>query len=66
MRKPARQGERIELDSRQKIRRDRMMSSKNFETQEVKDRPEESRRVERLFHLMDGNNRCLLIGSKRM
>ena len=34
------------------------MRSKSFDTQEVRerDRPEGSRRVERLSHLVDGNN----------
>ena len=41
----------MELDSRKKSRRDRMMRSKSFETQEVRERPEGSRRVERLSHL---------------
>ena len=48
----------MELDSRKKSRRDRMMRSKSFEMQRKRDRPEGSRRVERLFfHRMDGNNR---------
>ena len=52
----------MELDSRKKSRRDRMMRSKNFEMQ---DRLEESRRAERLSHLMNGNNRrCLSNGRK--
>ena len=57
----------MELDSRKKSRRDRIMRSKSFKTQEVRDRPERSRRVEKLFHLMDGNNRrCLPDGRKGM
>ena len=47
----------MELDSREKSRRDRTMRSNSFDTQEVRDKPEESRRVERLSHLVDGNNR---------
>ena len=50
----------MELDSRKKSRWDRMMRSKSFETQEARDRPEGSRRVERLSHLVDGNNRRYL------
>ena len=43
------------------------MRSKSFEMQEVRDRLEESRRVERLFHLGYGNNRrCLPDGRKGM
>ena len=57
----------MELDSRKKRRRDRMMRSKSFDTQEERDRPEGSRRVERLSHLMYGNNRrCLPDGRKGM
>ena len=50
-----------------KKRRDSMMRSNSFDTQEVRDRPEGSRRVERFSHLMYGNNRrCLPDGMKRM
>ena len=50
----------MELDSRKKSRQDGMIHSKSFDTQEVRDRPEGSRRVDRLSHLADGNNRrCL-------
>ena len=57
----------MELYCRKKSRQDRMMHSKRFETQEVRDRSERSRRVETLFHLMDGNNRrCLPDGRKGM
>ena len=35
--KPARWGERMELDSRKNIRRDRMMRSKSFDTQQVRE-----------------------------
>ena len=45
----------MELDSRKKSRQDRIMRSKSFETQEVRDRPEGSRRVEKFSHLVDGN-----------
>ena len=47
----------MELDSR-KGRRNRMMRSKSFDSQ-VRDRPEGSRRVKRISHLVNGNNRCL-------
>ena len=57
----------MELDFRKKSRRNGMMRSKSFETQEVRERPEGSRRVERLSHLMDLNNgRCLPDGRKGM
>ena len=58
----------MELDSRKKSRHDRMMCSNSFDTQEVRERgPEESRRVERYSHLVDGNNgRCLPDGRKGM
>ena len=52
----------MELDYRKKSRQDRMMHSNSFDTQEVREinRPEGSRRVERLSHLVYGNNgRCL-------
>ena len=49
----------MELDSRKKSRRHRMMYSKSYEMQVVRDRPGGSRRVERLSHLVDRNNRCL-------
>ena len=57
----------MKLDSRKKSRRDRMMRSKSFDMQEVRDMPEASGRIERLSHLMDGNNgRCLPDGRKEM
>ena len=57
----------MELDSRKKSRRDSMMHSKSFEMQEVRNRPEGSRRVGRFSHLVDGNNgRCLPDGRKGM
>ena len=57
----------MELDSRKKRRRDRMMRSNSFDTQEVRDRPKGTRRVERFSHLMYGNNRrCLPDGRKGM
>ena len=41
------------------------MRPKSFETQEVRDSPTGSRRVERLSHLMEGNNRrCFPNGRK--
>ena len=56
----------MEFDSRKKSRRDRMMHSNSFETQEVREIAR-SRRVERLSHLVDGNNRrCLPDGRKGM
>ena len=49
----------MELDSRKKSRRDRMTRSKSLETQEVRETDRKaSRRVERLSHLVYGNNRC--------
>ena len=43
------------------------MRSKSFETQEVRDSLQESRKVDRLSHLIDGNNgRCLPDGQKGM
>ena len=58
----------MEFDSRKKSRRDSMMRSKSFDMQEgERDRPEGSRRVERLSHLVDGNNRrCLPDGRRGM
>ena len=57
----------MELDSRKKSRRDRMMRSKSFDTQGVRDRSEGSRRVKRLSYLVYGNNRrCLPDGWKGM
>ena len=59
----------MELDSRKKTRRDRMMRSKSFETQEVREigRKEGSRRIERLSHLVYGNHTiCLPNGRKGM
>ena len=50
----------MELDSRKKSRRNRDAGGE-------RGRPEGSRRVERLSHLVDGNNRrCLLDGRKGM
>ena len=50
----------MELDSGKKSRRNGMMRSKSFETEGERDWPEESRRVERISHLMNGSNRkCL-------
>ena len=43
-----------------------MMRSKSFEMQEMRDRPEGSRRVKGLYHLTDGNIRCLPGGRKGM
>ena len=57
----------MELDSRKKSRHNGMMHSKNFETKEVRDRLEGSRRVERLSHFVNGNNRrCFQDGRKGM
>ena len=58
----------MELDSRKKSRRDRMMQSKSFYTLEIrKIGSERNRRVERLSHLVNGNNRkCLPHGRKGM
>ena len=43
------------------------MRSKSFETQEVRDKSERRKRVERLSHLVDGNNnKCLPDGRKGM
>ena len=43
------------------------MHSNSFDTQEMRDGPEGSRSVERLSHLMDGNNGiCLPDGRKGM
>ena len=54
----------MELDFRKKSKRDRMMRSKSFDTQEVR---EIGRKVERLSHLVYGNNgRCLPDGRKGM
>ena len=49
---------RMELDFKKK-RWDRTMHSKSFETEGERDRLEGSKRAEKLFHLMDENNRCL-------
>ena len=56
------------LDFRKKSRRDRMMRSKSFETQEVREIGwKETGRVERLSHLVDENNRrCLSDGRKEL
>ena len=58
----------MELDSRKKSRRDRMMHLESFEMQGgERNRLEESRRVKRHFHFVDGNNRrCLRDGRKGM
>ena len=57
----------MELDSRKKSRRDRMMRSNSFDTQEMRDSLEGSGRVKRFSHLMYGNNRrCLSDGRKEM
>ena len=61
----------MELDSRKNRRRDRMMRSKSFKMQEVREigRKEagQSRGNNRcLSHLMYGNNRCLPDGRKGM
>ena len=57
----------MELDSSKKNRRNRMMRSNSFDTQKVRDRRKGSRTVERLSHLVDGNNRrCLPDGRKGM
>ena len=49
----------MELDSRQSTR-DRMMRSKSFNMQEVREIGRKKAGVERVFHLVDGNNgRCL-------
>ena len=43
------------------------MRSNSFDTQEMRDRPEGSSKVERLSHLVDGNNGgCLPDGRKGM
>ena len=50
----------MELDSGKKSRTDSMMRLISFDTQEMKDRSEGSRRVDRLSRLMDKiNGRCL-------
>ena len=55
----------MELDSRKKSRRDRMMRSKSLrDARREKDRPKESRRIERLSHLMDENNKSFPDGRK--
>ena len=55
----------MDLDFRKKSKRDRIIRSKSFETQEVREIGRKE--VERLFHLMDWNNRkCLSDGSKEM
>ena len=57
----------MELDFRKKSRRDRMMRSKSFDTQEVREIGRKKAGVERLSHLVDGNNkRCLPDGRKGM
>ena len=57
----------MELDSKKKSRRDRLMRLKSFTTRCERDRPEESRKVERLSHLEYGNNgRCVPDGRKEM
>ena len=58
----------MELDSRKKRRRDRIMRSNSFDAQKgERDRPEGTRRVERRSHFVDGNNRrCLPDGRNGM
>ena len=58
----------MELDSRKKSRRDRMMRSNSFDTQEVREIGRKEAGESRGFsHLVDGNNgRCLPDGRKRM
>ena len=56
----------MKLDSRKKTRRDKMMRSKSFETQEVREIGRKEA-VRRLSHLVDRNNRrCLPDGRKGM
>ena len=57
----------MELDSKKKRRRDRMMRSNSFDTQEVREIGWKEAGVERLSHPVDGNNRrCLPDGRKGM
>ena len=57
----------MELDSRKKSRRDRIMRSNSFDTQEVREIGRKKAGVERLSHFVDGNNgRCLPDGRKGM
>ena len=57
----------MELGSRKKTKRNKIIRSKSFETQEMRDRSEGSRRVEKLSNLMDGNNRrCFPDGTDAM
>ena len=58
----------MELDSRKKSRRDKMMHSNSFETQEVREIGRKEAEESRGFsHLMYGNNgRCLPDGRKEM
>ena len=55
--KPALRGERMELDSKNKSRRDRIMCSKSFEVQEVAEIDWKEAGVERLSRRIDKNNR---------
>ena len=57
----------MRLDSRKKSRPDRMMRSKSFDTQEMREigwkevgELDGSRRVERLSHLENANNRSCI------
>ena len=57
----------MELDSRKKSRRDRMMRSKSLNTKEVREIGRKEVGVERRSHLVHGNNgRCIPDGRKRM
>ena len=59
----------MKLDSRKKSRRDRMMRLNCFDRQKVRKigQKEVGESVERLSHLVDGNNRrCLPDGKKGM
>ena len=47
----------MELDSRKKSRRDSMMRSKSFDIQEVREIGRKEAGIERLSHLVNGNNR---------
>ena len=56
----------MELDSRKKSRRDRMMRSKSFDTQEVREIGRKKAGESRGFPILYGNNRCLPDGRKGM
>ena len=57
----------MELDSRKKSRRDRMMRSKSFDTQEVREIGRKEAGESRCFPTLYGNNgRCLPDGRKGM